>query len=82
MGGLRDSISDTLVLTKRSFMRIPRAPDLLLSFTMQTMSFGGFVTALGLSKDLKRAWSTASARCRCRAPRCSPAAPSPTSAPT
>jgi len=88
MGGFRDSISDTLVLAKRSFMRIPRAPDLLLSFTVQpimfvllfvyvfggaistpgydyvdflipgivvqTMSFGGFVTALGLSEDLKK----------------------------
>ena len=88
MGGVRDSISDTLVLAKRSFMRIPRAPDLLLSFTVQpimfvllfvyvfggaistpgydyvdflipgivvqTMSFGGFVTALGLSEDLKK----------------------------
>jgi ABC-2 type transport system permease protein/oleandomycin transport system permease protein len=86
--GIRDSISDTLVLAKRSFMRIPRAPDLLLSFTVQpimfvllfvyvfggaistpgydyvdflipgivvqTMSFGGFVTALGLSEDLKK----------------------------
>jgi ABC-2 type transport system permease protein len=85
---LRNSISDTLVLAKRSFMRIPRAPDLLLSFTVQpimfvllfvyvfggairtpgyeyvdylipgiivqTMSFGGFVTALGLSEDLKK----------------------------
>ena len=85
---LRDSISDTLVLAKRSLLRIPRAPDLLLSFTVQpimfvllfayvfggaiatpgydyidflipgilvqTMSFGGFVTALGLSEDLRK----------------------------
>ncbi len=76
------------MLAKRSLMRIPRAPDLLLSFTVQpimfvllfayvfggaiktpgydyidflmpgiivqTMSFGGFVTALGLSEDLKK----------------------------
>jgi ABC transporter DrrB family efflux protein len=88
MSGLRDSISDTLVLAKRSLLRIPRAPDLLLSFTVQpimfvllfafvfggaimtpgydyidflmpgilvqTMSFGGFVTALGLSEDLRK----------------------------
>jgi ABC transporter DrrB family efflux protein len=88
MSGLRNSISDTLVLAKRSFLRIPRAPDLLLSFTVQpimfvllfvyvfggaietpgfdyvdflmpgiivqTMAFGGFVTALGLSEDLKK----------------------------
>jgi ABC transporter DrrB family efflux protein len=86
--GLRDSVSDTLVLAKRAFLRIPRAPDLLLSFTVQpimfvllfvyvfggaistpgydyvdflmpgiivqTMAFGGFVTALGLSEDLKK----------------------------
>jgi ABC transporter DrrB family efflux protein len=84
----RYAISDTWVLAKRSFLRIPRAPDLLLSFTVQpimfvllfayvfggaiatpgydyidflipgilvqTMSFGGFVTALGLAEDLKK----------------------------
>ncbi len=88
MSGLRNSVSDTLVLAKRSLLRIPRAPDLLISFTVQplmfvllfvyvfggaistpgydyvdflipgiiiqTMSFGGFVTALGLSEDLKK----------------------------
>jgi ABC transporter DrrB family efflux protein len=83
------AISDTVVLAKRSLLRIPRAPDLLLSFTVQpimfvllfvyvfggaiatpgfedytdflmpgivaqTMSFGGFVTALGLAEDLKK----------------------------
>jgi len=86
--GLRNSVSDTLVLARRSFMRIPRAPDLLLSYTVQpimfvllfvyvfggaistpgydyvdflmpgiivqTMAFGGFVTALGLAEDLKK----------------------------
>jgi ABC-2 type transport system permease protein/oleandomycin transport system permease protein len=85
---LRYALSDTWVLAKRSFMRIPRAPDLLLAFTVQpimfvllfayvfggaittpgydyidflipgilvqTMSFGGFVTALGLAEDLKK----------------------------
>jgi ABC-2 type transport system permease protein/oleandomycin transport system permease protein len=85
---LRDNLSDTAVLARRSLMRIPRAPDLLVSFTVQpimfvllfvyvfggaistpgydyvdflipgivvqTMSFGGFVTALGLSEDLKK----------------------------
>jgi ABC transporter DrrB family efflux protein len=88
VSGLRNAISDTLVLAKRSFLRIPRAPDLLLSFTVQpimfvllfvyvfggaietpgydyvdflmpgiivqTMAFGGFVTALGLAEDLKK----------------------------
>jgi ABC-2 type transport system permease protein/oleandomycin transport system permease protein len=88
MTGLRYAVSDTWVLAKRSFLRIPRAPDLLLSFTVQpimfvllfayvfggaiktpgysyidflmpgiivqTMSFGGFITALGLSEDLKK----------------------------
>ena len=83
-----NGLSDTLVLAKRSLKRIPRAPDLLISFTVQpivfvllfayvfggsistpgfdyidflmpgiivqTMAFGGFVTALGLSEDLKK----------------------------
>jgi ABC transporter DrrB family efflux protein len=82
------AVSDTLVLARRSFLRIPRAPDLLVGFTVQpvmfvvlfayvfggaiktpgydyidflmpgiivqTMSFGGFVTALGLAEDLKK----------------------------
>jgi ABC-2 type transport system permease protein/oleandomycin transport system permease protein len=88
MSGFRNGISDTLVLARRAVLRIPRAPDLLLSFTVQpimfvllfvyvfggaietpgydyvdflmpgiivqTMAFGGFVTALGLSEDLKK----------------------------
>jgi ABC-2 type transport system permease protein/oleandomycin transport system permease protein len=88
MTSFRYAISDTLVLAKRSLLRIPRAPDLLLAFTVQpimfvllfayvfggaittpgydyidflipgilvqTMSFGGFVTALGLAEDLKK----------------------------
>jgi ABC transporter DrrB family efflux protein len=82
------SVSDTLVLAKRSLLRIPRQPDLLVGFTVQpimfvllfvyvfggaistpgldyvdflipgiivqSMTFGGFVTALGLSEDLKK----------------------------
>jgi ABC transporter DrrB family efflux protein len=89
MSSLAYALSDTMVLAKRSLLRIPRAPDLLLSFTVQpimfvvlfvyvfggaiatpgfedytdflmpgivaqTMSFGGFVTALGLSEDLRK----------------------------
>jgi ABC transporter DrrB family efflux protein len=88
MSEFRYALSDTLVLAVRSLKRIPRAPDLLLSFTVQpimfvllfayvfggaietpgydyidflipgilvqTMSFGGFVTALGLSEDLRK----------------------------
>jgi ABC transporter DrrB family efflux protein len=83
------AISDTVVLAKRSLLRIPRQPDLLVSFTIQpimfvvlfvyvfggaiatpgfddytdflipgiivqSMVFGGFVTALGLAEDLKK----------------------------
>jgi ABC transporter DrrB family efflux protein len=85
---MRYAISDSLVLAKRSLLRIPRQPDLLLAFTIQpimftllfvyvfggaintpgydyvdflmpgiivqSISFGGFVTALGLAEDLKR----------------------------
>ena len=88
MGGFRLAISDTLVLSKRNFMRIVRAPDLLLAFTVQpimfvllfayvfggaiptpghsyidflipgilvqTMAFGGFVTAMGIAEDLRK----------------------------
>jgi ABC transporter DrrB family efflux protein len=89
MSSLAYAVSDTMVLAKRSLLRIPRAPDLLLAFTVQpimfvllfvyvfggaiqtpgyedyvdflmpgivvqTMSFGGFVTAIGLSEDLKK----------------------------
>ena len=88
MTALRYGISDTLVLAKRSLLRIPRQPDLLVGFTVQpilfvllfvyvfggaiqtpgfdyvdflipgimvqSIVFGGFVTALGLSDDLKK----------------------------
>jgi ABC transporter DrrB family efflux protein len=81
-------VSDTLVIAKRSLLRVPRQPDLLLGFTVQpvmfvllfvyvlggaiqtpgydyvdflipgiivqSMVFGGFVTALGLAEDLKK----------------------------
>jgi ABC transporter DrrB family efflux protein len=84
----RYAVADTLVLALRNIRRIPRAPDLLISFTVQplmfvllfvyvfggaintpghsyvdflipgivaqTMTFGGFVTALGLADDLKK----------------------------
>jgi ABC transporter DrrB family efflux protein len=85
---LRYGVSDTLVLAKRSLLRIPRQPDLLVGFTVQpilfvllfvyvfggaiqtpgfdyvdflmpgiivqSIAFGGFVTALGLADDLKK----------------------------
>jgi ABC transporter DrrB family efflux protein len=88
MSGLRMGVSDTLVLAKRNFLRISRAPDLLLAFTVQpimfvllfayvfggaiptpghsyidflipgilvqTMAFGGFVTAMGIAEDLRK----------------------------
>jgi len=88
VSSLAMAVSDTMVLARRNLLRIPRAPDLLLSFTVQpimfvllfvyvfggaistpgydyvdflmpgiivqTMSFGGFVTALGLAEDLKK----------------------------
>jgi ABC-2 type transport system permease protein/oleandomycin transport system permease protein len=88
MRTLANSASDTLVLARRSILRIRRQPDLLVGFTVQpvmfvllfvyvlggairtpgfdyvdflmpgiivqSMAFGGFVTALGLSEDLKK----------------------------
>jgi ABC-2 type transport system permease protein/oleandomycin transport system permease protein len=85
---MKNALADSLVLAKRSLLRIPRQPDLVLAFTIQpimftllfvyvfggaiktpgfdyvdflmpgiivqSISFGGFVTALGLAEDLKR----------------------------
>ena len=89
MSALAYAISDTAVIAKRNLLRIPRQPDLWVSFTIQplmfvllfvyvfggaistpgyddytdflmpgiiaqTMAFGGFVTAIGLSDDLSK----------------------------
>jgi ABC-2 type transport system permease protein/oleandomycin transport system permease protein len=88
VSSIQYAASDTLVLAKRSLLRIRRQPDLLIGFTVQpimfvllfvyvfggaietgsldyvdflipgiivqSMVFGGFVTALGLSEDLKK----------------------------
>ncbi len=88
MSALVYAVSDTVVLARRNLLRIPRQPDLLISFTIQpvifvllfvyvfggaiqtpgfeyvdflipgiviqTMAFGGFVTAVGLSDDLRK----------------------------
>ena len=88
MSSLALTLEDTLVLARRAIMRIVRAPDLLLAYTVQpimfvllfvyvfggairtpgfeyvdflipgilvqTLSFGGFATALGLAEDLKK----------------------------
>jgi ABC-2 type transport system permease protein/oleandomycin transport system permease protein len=85
---LADALSDTLVLARRSLLRIRRQPDLLVGYTVQpvmfvllfvyvfggaistpgfdyvdflmpgiivqSIVFGGFVTALGLADDLKK----------------------------
>jgi ABC-2 type transport system permease protein/oleandomycin transport system permease protein len=83
------AIADSLVLARRNLLRIPRQPDLLLSFTIQpvmfvllfayvfggaiatpgfddykdflmpgiitqSIAFGGFITAIGLSEDLNK----------------------------
>ena len=85
---MRRLVSDTLVIAERNLVRLPRAPDLLIAFTVQpvmfvllfvyvfggaiqtpgfdyvdflmpgiivqSIAFGGFVTALGLADDLKK----------------------------
>ncbi|MGZ8633158.1 MAG: ABC transporter permease, partial [Solirubrobacteraceae bacterium] len=86
---MRRLVTDTIVVAERNLIRLPRAPDLLLAFTVQpvmfvllfvyvfggaiatpgfddytdflmpgiivqTMSFGGFVTALSLAEDMKK----------------------------
>jgi ABC-2 type transport system permease protein/oleandomycin transport system permease protein len=89
VSALAHTVADTAVVAKRNLLRIPRQPDLWVSFTIQpvifvvlfvyvfggaistpgyddyvdflmpgiivqTMSFGGFVTAIGLSDDLRK----------------------------
>ncbi len=88
MSSLAYTLGDTAVIAKRNLLRIPRQPDLWVSFTVQplmfvllfvyvfggaiqtpgyeyvdflmpgiivqTMAFGGFVTAIGLSDDLSK----------------------------
>jgi ABC transporter DrrB family efflux protein len=88
MSSLALSLSDTLVLARRSLRRIPRQPDLLIAYTVQpvmfvllfvyvfggaiqtpgfdyvdflmpgiivqSIAFGGFATALGLSDDVRK----------------------------
>jgi ABC-2 type transport system permease protein/oleandomycin transport system permease protein len=88
VSGLANAISDTRVAAWRNLLRIPRQPDLLISFTIQpimflllfayvfggairtpgydyidfllpgiiaqSMTFGGFVTAIGLTDDLRK----------------------------
>ena len=86
---MTQALADSLVLARRNLLRIPRAPDLLLSFTVQpvmfvllfayvfggaietpgfddykdflmpgiitqSIAFGGFITAIGLSEDLNK----------------------------
>ena len=88
MSSLAMTVSDTLVLARRTLARIPRQPDLLIAYTIQpvmfvllfvyvfggaintpgydyvdflmpgiivqSIAFGGFVTALGLSEDVQK----------------------------
>jgi ABC transporter DrrB family efflux protein len=89
VSALAYAVADTAVIAKRNLLRIPRQPDLWVSFTIQplmfvllfvyvfggairtpgyedyadflmpgiivqSMSFGGFVTAIGLSDDLSK----------------------------
>jgi ABC transporter DrrB family efflux protein len=89
MSALSYAVADTAVIARRNLLRIPRQPDLWVSFTIQplmfvllfvyvfggaiqtpgyddyadflmpgiivqSMAFGGFVTAIGLSDDLSK----------------------------
>jgi ABC-2 type transport system permease protein len=88
MSSLAASVSDTVVVARRSLKRIPRQPDLLTAYTIQpvmfvllfvyvfggaidsgpfdyvdflmpgiivqSIAFGGFVTAIGLSDDVRK----------------------------
>ena len=39
MSALAHAASDSLVMARRALLRIPRAPDLLLAFTVQPVMF-------------------------------------------
>ena len=87
MSSLAYAVADTAVIAKRNLLRIPRQPDLWVSFTIQpimfvllfvyvfggaiqtpfdyvdflmpgiivqSIAFGGFVTALGMSEDVSK----------------------------
>jgi ABC-2 type transport system permease protein len=70
VSALAMTFEDTLVLARRNLKRIPRQPDLLIAYTIQpvmfvllfvyvfgivqSIAFGGFVTALGLSEDVQK----------------------------
>ena len=56
-GGMRRLVTDTLVIAERNLVRLPRAPDLLLAFTVQPVMFvllfvyvfGGAISTPGYS---------------------------------
>src|SRR6185295_11023799 len=56
-GGMRRLVSDTLVVAERNLVRLPRAPDLLIAFTVQPVMFvllfvyvfGGAISTPGYS---------------------------------
>ena len=39
MSVVRSAVADSLVITRRNLLRIPRAPDLLIGFTVQPVMF-------------------------------------------
>src|SRR5690349_23446994 len=39
VGGMRRLVNDTLIIAERNLIRLPRAPDLLLAFTVQPIMF-------------------------------------------
>jgi ABC-2 type transporter len=117
VSALAYAVTDTAVIAKRNLLRIPRQPDLWVSFTIQplmfvllfvyvfggaiqtpgyddyadflmpgiivqSMSFGGFVTAIGLSDDLSKGLIDRFRSLPMARSGCSPAAPWPTSPPT
>ena len=104
-------------MARRNLLRIPRAPDLLLSFTVQpvmfvllfayvfggaietpgfddykdflmpgiitqSIAFGGFITAIGLSEDLNKGLIDRFRSLPMARSACWRAAPRPTSSPT
>jgi hypothetical protein len=58
MRTLQYAVSDTLVLAKRSLLRIPRQPDLLVGFTIQPVLFVLLSSMSSEARSRRRASTT------------------------
>ena len=55
---MRRLVSDTLVIAERNLVRLPRAPDLLIAFTVQPVMFVLLSSTSSGARSPRRATST------------------------